>query len=263
MLSKPNLSFDRLNQINIILNEALRNNCKLIIFPEICIPYQWVSILTSFARKNEIGIVAGIEHFTRNNKVYNFMLTALPFKFEFYNNLYIDFRLKKDYSPKEIAEVEGRTDFSMPSKSELQAEKLRLYQWNGLLFSSFNCFELCDIQKRSRFRGNVDFLVAVEHNRDLEYFSNIVESVSRDVHSYVVQVNTSQYGDSRINQPSESYLKDIVKIKGGENVSILTATIDIKRLREFQSFNYILQDKNKWFKSTPPNFVLNRDRKRF
>lgn len=263
MLGKPNLSFDRLNELNIILNEALRNKCKMIIFPEICIPYQWVSILTSFARKNDIGVVAGIEHFSRNKRVYNYMLTALPFKFQVYNNLFIDFRLKKDYSPGEISEVVGRTDFDMPLKSELQTEKLRLYEWNGLLFSAFNCFELCDIQKRSKFRGNVDFLVAVEHNRDLEYFSNIVESVSRDVHTYVVQVNTSQYGDSRINQPSESYLKDIVKIKGGENVSILTATIDIKKLREFQTFNFILQDKYKWYKPTPPNFVLNDKRKRY
>jgi hypothetical protein len=263
MLGKPNLSFDRLNELNIILNEALRNNCDLIIFPEISIPYQWVSILTSFARKNDIGVVAGIEHFSRNNRVYNYMLTALPFKFEVYNNLYIDFRLKKDYSPGEIKEVIGRTDYNMPLKSEMQNEKLRLYQWKGLLFSTFNCFELCDIEKRSKFRGNVDFLIAIEHNRDIDYFSNIVESVSRDIHSYVIQVNTSQYGDSRINQPSESYLKDIVKIKGGENVTVLTATIDIKKLREFQSFNHILQDKRKWFKATPPNFKINENRKNF
>ncbi len=263
MLDKPNLSFERLNELNIILNEALRNGCDMIIFPEICIPYQWVSILTSFARKNEIAVIAGIEHFTRNKRVYNYMLTALPFKFDVYNNLYIDFRLKKDYSPSEIREVVGRTEYEMPLKSEMQSEKLRLYQWRSLLFSTFNCFELCDIEKRSKFRGNVDFIIAVEHNRDIEYFSNIVESVSRDIHTYVIQVNTSQYGDSRINQPSESFLKDIVKIKGGENVTVLTAKIDIKRLREFQSYNYILQDKRKWYKATPPNFKINENRKKY
>ncbi|NHN24534.1 hypothetical protein FIA58_002495 [Flavobacterium jejuense] len=263
MLNKPNLSFERLNQLNIILNEALRNNCDVIIFPEICIPYQWISILTSFARKNEIAVIAGVEHFTRKNKVYNFMLTALPFKFDVYNNLFIDFRLKKDYSPSEIKEIIGRNEFKLPTKNEMQYEKLRLYQWRGLLFSTFNCFELCDIEKRSKFRGNVDFLVAIEHNRDIEYFSNIVESISRDIHTYIIQVNTSQYGDSRINQPSESYTKDIVKIKGGENVSILTAKIDIKKLREFQTYNYILQDTRKMFKATPPNFIINQYRKKY
>jgi hypothetical protein len=96
-----NLSFERLNELNIVLNNALKNNCELIIFPEICLPYQWVSILTNFSRQNNIGIIAGIEHFTKNNRVYNYILSALPFKFNGYKNLHIDFRLKKDYSPDE------------------------------------------------------------------------------------------------------------------------------------------------------------------
>ncbi|WP_442264831.1 RNA-directed DNA polymerase [Tenacibaculum sp. ZS6-P6] len=260
MLGKPNLSFNRLNELNVILNQALKNKCELIIFPEICLPYQWVSILTNFSRLNSIGIIAGVEHFTKNNRVYNYILTTLPFKFKGYKNLYIDFRLKKDYSPDEVNQIIGRKDYSLPLKAEFSSDKLRLYLWKGLMFSSFNCFELCDIEKRSLFRGNVDFLVAIEHNRDLTYFSNIVESVSRDIHAYIIQVNTSQYGDSRINQPSKSYLRDIAKIKGGENVSILTAFIDIEKLRVFQSFNNILQEKNNHFKPTPPNYEMNKYR---
>jgi hypothetical protein len=171
-------------------------------------------------------------------------------------------RLKKDYSPDETNQIIGRTDYSLPYKSEFSSDKLRLFLWKGLMFSSFNCFELCDIEKRSLFRGNVDFLVAIEHNRDLTYFSNIVESVTRDIHAYIIQVNTSQYGDSRVNQPSKSYLKDIAKIKGGENVSVLTALIDIDKLRTFQSYNNILQEKNKYFKPTPPNYKVNDYRKK-
>lgn len=262
MLGKPNLSFERLNELNIVLNNALKNNCELIIFPEICLPYQWVSILTNFSRQNNIGIIAGIEHFTKNKRVYNYILSALPFKFNGYKNLYIDFRLKKDYSPNETNQIVGRTDYSLPLKSEFSSDKLRLFLWKGLMFSSFNCFELCDIEKRSLFRGNVDFLVTIEHNKDLTYFSNIVESVARDIHAYIIQVNTSQYGDSRVNQPSKSYLQDIAKIKGGENVSVITAIIDIDKLRTFQSFNNILQEKNNYFKPTPPNYKVNRYRKK-
>lgn len=260
MLGKSNLSFSRLDELNIILNQAIKNNCDLLIFPEICLPYQWVTILTNFSRKNNIGVITGIEHFTENKKVYNYMLTALPFKFHYYKNLYIDFRLKKDYSPSETNQIIGRNGFKLPPNTEFNKEKLRLYKWKGLAFSSFNCFELCDIEKRSLFRGKVDFLVAIEHNRDLSYFSNIVESVSRDIHAYIIQVNASQYGDSRITRPSESYLKDIIKIKGGDNVSIMTATIEINSLRKFQSYNFILQQKDKLFKPTPPNFNVSEFR---
>jgi len=261
MLGKPNLSFERLNEINIVLNNALKNNCELVIFPEICLPYQWVSILTNFSRQNNIGIIAGVEHFTKNKRVYNYILTALPFKFSGYKNLFIDFRLKKDYSPKETTQITGRTDYNLPLKEEFSSDKLRLFLWKGLMFSSFNCYELCDIGKRSMFRGNVDFLIAIEHNKDLTYFSNIVESVARDIHAYIIQVNASQYGDSRVNQPSRSYLNDIAKIKGGENVSILTAIIDIKKLRVFQSYNNLLQEKHNCFKPTPPNYLVNKFRK--
>lgn len=263
MLNNSNLSFDRLNELNIILNQAIKTNCDLLVFPEICLPYQWVTILTDFSRKNNIGIITGIEHFTKNKKVYNYMLTSLPFKYGSYKNLYIDFRLKKDYSPEETNQILGRKDYKTPTINEFNKEKLRLYKWKGLAFSTLNCFELCDIEKRSVFRGNVDFLVTIEHNRDLSYFSNIVESVSRDIHAYIIQVNTSQYGDSRITQPSESYLKDIVKIKGGDNVSIMTANIDINSLRKFQSYNFILQQRNKNFKPTPPNFKINSFRNKY
>lgn len=263
MLNNSNLSFKRLDELNIILNQAIKNNCDLLIFPEICLPYQWVSILTNFSRKNEIGIITGIEHFTQKNKVYNYMLTSLPFKFNSYKNLYIDFRLKKDYSPEETKQIIGRNSFNLPTDSEFKKEKLRLYKWKGMSFSTFNCFELCDIEKRSLYRGDVDFLVAIEHNRDLSYFSNIVESVSRDIHAFVIQVNTSQYGDSRITQPSESYIKDIIKIKGGDNVSIMTGNIDINALRKFQSYNFILQQREQKFKPTPPNYVINPFRKKF
>src|SRR5690606_34182137 len=126
----------------------------------------------------------------------------------------------------------------------MRAEKLRLFKWNNILFSVFNCFELADISKRAKLRGKVDFVVTVEYNRDTNYFSNITDSIARDIHAYIIQVNTSEYGDSRITQPSNTYSKDILKIKGGENVSLITSRIDIKELRDFQQLNYTLQEGN-------------------
>jgi hypothetical protein len=81
-------------------------------------------------------------------------------------------------------------------------------------------------------------LIASEYNRDTNYFSNIVESISRDLHVYFAQVNTSQFGDSRITQPSRTEIKDILKLKGGENDTILVGKIDLGKLRNSNA-NYI------------------------
>ena len=54
----------------------------------------------------------------------------------------------------------------------------------------------------------------------------------RDLHCYCVQVNSSDYGDSRITMPSRTEVKDILKTKGGNNDTVLVGTIDVEKLRE-------------------------------
>ena len=44
-----------------------------------------------------------------------------------------------------------------------------------------------------------------------------------------------------------------VKIKGGDNDTIITFTVDITKLREFQMQNKLFQGKDD-FKNTPPGF---------
>jgi len=87
---------------------------------------------------------------------------------------------------------------------------------------------LANVWHRSLFKSKLDLLVGVEWNKDTNYFSNIVESCSRDLHCYIAQVNTSQFGDSRITQPVESARLDILRLKGGTNDAILIAEIDLE-----------------------------------
>ena len=94
------------------------------------------------------------------------------------------------------------------------------------------CYELTDIGYRCKLRMKIEVLLVPELNPDTEYFSNIVEATSRDLHCFVVQVNSSKYGDSRITGPFNSMFKDVVKIKGGENNVLLMGTVDVKELLE-------------------------------
>jgi len=102
-----------------------------------------------------------------------------------------------------------------------------------------------------------DMIIAVEWNKDTNYYSNILESLSRDIHCYCIQVNSANYGDSRITQPSKTEIKDIIKTKGGINNTILISEVNISDLRNYQVKEYLLQKEDNNFKPTPPQFNKN------
>lgn len=70
--------------------------------------------------------------------------------------------------------------------------------------------------------------------------------------------NTSQYGDSRVTQPTSSTIMNIMKVKGGNTddnkAIVLSAQLDIKKLREFQKMHLEDQRDAETFKFTPPAF---------
>jgi hypothetical protein len=258
----PVLTFDRLDLLHKVLNEAIRSKCKLIIFPEISVPFFWLSRLTEFSKRNDIGIICGVEHFkNKRDEAFNYVATILPFDTGHFTNAFLDLRLKIDYAPEE-ARILKENGFKVPINAK--NETLRVYKWKGVMFSVLNCFELTDIDKRIKFKGEVDFLATVEYNKDIPYFSSINESLARDLHCYVIQVNTSNYGDSRITMPTDSVVRDFIKLKGGENISLVTGTLRIDHLRDFQERT--LNNKKlpaylqKKFKPLPPNFVMSKNR---
>jgi hypothetical protein len=255
--AKPNLSYERLQGIFDILNRAIESKHKvdLLVFPEVSIPYAWVHLLARFAKKNDIGIVFGVEHIKVKNKISNYTCVMLPFSSDTHTSLFINFEAKKHFAPDEKIDIESRGFTTNENKDKTPT----LYKWRNSVFSTFNCYELTDIEYRSSLVGKVDFLIAIEYNKDTNYFSNIIDSLSRDIHCYIVQVNTSDYGDSRIVQPSKTESKDLVKLKGGENIYLVVDTIDINKLRKFQAKGHCLQKMDKNFKLTPPEFESTRN----
>ena len=88
----------------------------------------------------------------------------------------------------------------------------------------------------------------------MNYYSNILEYLSRDVHCYCIQVNSADYGDSRITCPSPTVSKDLVRTKGGLNSTILVGETNIDELRRFQIKGEMGSNSSDKFKTTPPNF---------
>lgn len=252
-----NLSFNKKERIMDILNLSKKHNVNILIFPEVSIPFQWLKFINEFSRKNQILITGGLEHIhcpsikykdSCKKYAYNYLFTTLPFSTNNYKSSFIKIRLKNHYAPGEKDFIEGK-NFSIPKPFPI---KYDIFSWEGIHFSNFNCFELSDIEGRSKLKNYIDLLIASVFNRDLHYFKNILESTCRDLHVYVAQSNTSIYGDCEIMQPTKKESMILGCLKGGINDNLLVDKIDIQKLREFQLLNNTLQKSNNKFKVTPP-----------
>lgn len=220
------LSPDKKGELYKMLNEAREKSAKLIVFPEFFMPIQWLQEILVFARKNKIAVLSGLRYLVNGDRAYNYIAVLQPFSSEGFKYSLPLFREKNFYAPAEKIELAKKQLYCKdPSQ-----KSTHLISWNNLNYSNLMCYELTNIEYRYKLRGLIDLLIVPELNRDTNYFSNMVESTTRDLHAFVIQVNTSKYGDSRITGPYNSLYKDIIKLKGGEDNIILTGTIDTEEL---------------------------------
>ena len=210
-----NLTFKDLQKLIKFLNMSIQTNASkanIIVFPEVSVPIQWLGLLSDFSKKHNVAIICGLKHIIDKDTkvVQNYIATILPFKYGYKNDCYITFRLKKWYAPGEEKEIK-KYKLNVPETAS--KTKNILFVWNNLHFAVYDCYELADIQFRSEFKSKVDFIIGCEWNRDIKYFTNITEAAARDLHCYVIQVNTSQFGDSKIIAPKKSDEMTILNIK--------------------------------------------------
>jgi predicted amidohydrolase len=254
LINHPNRQYKRYQQVSSLVNEAIRLKANLLVMPEACVPIEWLCTMARTCAKNNLAVVTGVEHVVADKKVYNLTAVILPFESYDHRNALIVFHTKNYFAPAEVKMIKGYDFQAMQRQYSGTDAQYELYNWNDFWFSVYCCYELTSIIDRSLFQSYVDAIVAVEWNKDVNYYSNIMESLSRDMHCYCIQVNSSNYGDSRVTQPTKTDGKDILRTKGGDNESILVGTIDIAALREFQRKKIELQKEDKRFKTTPPQF---------
>lgn len=249
----PVRTADRWATLSDVVNEAIKNKADMLVLPECYLPIDWLPTLMHVSQKNNMAIISGIEHYiycdANNTKTaHNLTATILSHKVENRTSCTLFIHSKVHFSPEEKRTLNG---YGIDVK---EGNEYSLYVWNGIWFPIYCCYELADIHDRALFKSYLDIMIAVEWNKDTNYYSNIIESLSRDMHCFCVQVNTSGYGDSRITQPSKTVTKDILKVKGGKNSTVLIGELNVKKLREFQLKNYELQKDDSSFKPTPPNY---------
>ena len=253
MRGTPNLSSDRYDSLAGILNAASKENSNLLLFPECFIPVNLLSSLAKYSERNDVAIITGTEHVRVNDTVFNFVVTILPIEVDGVSDAVVSIRLKNHYSHEEQSLIKG-DHLKVPLPKVYRHD---IFNWRNLYFSPYYCFELANVWHRSLLKSKLDMLVGVEWNKDTNYFSNIVESCARDLHCFIAQVNTSQYGDSRLTQPTESARMDLLRLKGGLNDTILVSEIELAGIREFQRKTYEATREKREYKPLPPDYDHN------
>ncbi|CAA0221930.1 RNA-dependent RNA polymerase family protein [Tenacibaculum maritimum] len=247
---KPNISQKRYQEFAGILKKARVEKTDILLFPEFFIPINLLSSLVRFSERNQVQSSLGLEHITINNQAFNFVVSILPVVVNGIKDAVVVFRLKNHYAHIEELMIEGN-HYKVPKPNPLRYD---IINWNNIYFSIFYCFELANVYHRSLMKSKIDLMIGIEWNKDTPYFSNIVEATSRDIHSYFAQVNTSHFGDTRLTRPSKSAIKDILRLKGGDNDAILIAQINIESLREFQRTKFAFSKDSVNYKPLPPDF---------
>lgn len=245
-------------QLQEIINEAHRHRCDLLIFPELSVPHEWLTTLCMQCIRCNMGIVAGLGYTCNSHKeAFNMVATILPVKIGNYTTCMVSTRVKNHYAPSEKKILEGY-GFTIPKQPAVYDH----FHWRQLYFTVYNCFELASIEARALFKSEIDLIIATECNKDTHYYSDIIGSWVRDIHCYLAQINTSEYGDSRIMRPSKSESRDLVIVKGGKNSTVLIEELEVSALRNFQLKGHPLQLDDKSFKPTPPEFDVDKVLKR-
>ncbi len=215
-------------QINHVLNEAIRYKVNHIIFPELSIPPIWVNDIISYGLRHNIQITFGMQYlYDSNRRIYNTIMSIYPFTIcGVYNFAYISLREKRyyPYSEKAFFEMNGLKYKENPNL------KQEIVHYRGGKFTNFLCYELTSISDRAILKNQVNVLFVPVLNRDTNYFSSIVDSTARELFCYVSMANTSLYGDSRITGPFSTNEKDIVRLKGGNNIFCVVGEIYLNEL---------------------------------
>jgi len=139
----PNISFDRQRKLYNILNACEQERVDLLILPEVSIPHHWLPFMVAHSRRHQIGLVFGIEHWVKGDNVYNFIATALPYKFKsLHNNCFLSLRIKNHYAPQERKDLE-RVRLNPIEPADPYYE---MFNWRGIQFAPYNCFELANLR---------------------------------------------------------------------------------------------------------------------
>jgi hypothetical protein len=246
--------------LDIVIAEP--QHSRYLILPELALPAQWFMRIARKLQGRGISLITGIEYLHAPKKVVrNQVWAALSHDGLGFPSLMV---YRQD---KQAPALHEETELQRLAGLEMKAQQHKIWkhgmppiiQHGEFRFAMLICSELTNIRYRAALRGRVDALFVPEWNQDTETFNALVESAALDMHAYIIQCNDRQYGDSRIRAPfRDSWLRDVLRVKGGVTDYCVIGEIDVQALRRFQSSH---RSASKPFKPVPDGFEIDFGRK--
>ena len=235
-----NLTLEKKEKLFKILNIAKEERVDILVFPEFYFPVVWLKDIANFAISNKISIVTGLQYMTKQNRAFNCVCNVISIvNSSNFTTGTLLLREKNFYAPEEKFYL-SRIGFKC---IDHQKPIYYIVDNNKYRYSTILCYEFTDIISRASMKSKIEALFVPQLNSDTNYFASIVESSARDLHCFVIQANTSEYGDSRITAPYKTIFKNIMQIKGGDTDVVMISTLKISELKDKRS-SYSTQLKN-------------------
>jgi hypothetical protein len=253
-------SLDRYVRLTRLVNSVIAQpkGARYFILPELALPAHWFMRVAQKLQGRGISLIAGIEYLhTSKCRVRHQVWAALSHDGLGFPSMMIYRQdkqrpaLHEEQELQRVAGLEMKPDKIWKTPPVLQHGEFR--------FALLVCSELTNISYRAALRGQIDALFVPEWNRDTETFNAMVESAALDIHAYIIQCNDRRYGDSRIRSPAkDSWMRDVLRVKGGIDDYCVTGEIDVQALRRFQSSH---RSPAMPFKPVPDGFQVAHERK--
>lgn len=263
----PELSAERYKRLVRLANAIVTSPhpVEYVVFPELSIPRRWLPGLAGMFMKSGTSLITGVEYRRvqpePSTQVVNEAYLVLADDRLGYRSWCVVRQQKGVPAHQERDELRGKFGLTLAAPASKDAPK-PIYRHFGHDFGVLICSELTDIRFRQEMRGHVDTLFVLSWNQDLESFGALVEAAVLDVHCYMVLVNNRKYGDSRVRTPSKkSWMRDLVRIKGGLDDYFVVTDLNIMSLRNFQSYHEPPLGDDATFKPTPEGFKIAKRRK--
>lgn len=245
----------RYQRLNRLINELISrpDGAGYLILPELALPPQWFMRIADKLKGRGISLITGVEYLHSGKRVHNQIWASLTHDGLGFPSLMLyrqDKQIPALHEEQELYRLAG-----VRMKPAIAWQTPPVIQHGDFYFAMLNCSELTNIRYRADLRGKIDALFVPEWNSDTDTFNALVESAALDIHSYIIQCNNRQFGDSRIRAPyKDRWKRDLLRVKGGIHDYCITGEIDVLALRQFQSSH---RSPSKGFKPVPDGFAEN------
>lgn len=219
----------------------------IIVIPELSIPHGYEEELRQLSASSGAVVIAGLDFVHDHLMVSNKAVVVIPREWPLPkpSRSTSFFYFGKTFYSKEEQDLFGEESLiSYPDIYILDAGPFGLM---GLAI----CSDFFDIERFVVYKGRIQHLIIIAHNKDVESYYFLAESISRLVYCNVVICNTGEFGDSIAFSPyQKSFRRIIYRHKGAGLFSSQVVVLPVKSLDHEQKHGV----RNVEFKGRPPGY---------